>query len=882
MRTSWGALIGIAVGLAACTDDPWKAAAPPPAVKVVIAPKTAALSAGGIQQFTATVTGATSTAVSWSVGEGAAGGAVSLNGLYTAPIAAGTYHVVATSAADSTKSDSATVTVVANTGTVAVNIAPRTAALQLNGTLQFSSQVSGTGNTAVTWAVMGSVAAGTINPSGLYTAPGTPGTYSVVVTAVADTSKTDSATVTVTTTLPPPPPAVPGNLNAQAACKAVTLSWNASPNATSYLVQRATSPGTNYRPVSSGSASLTFFDTDSQLAFNTAYSYQVMAVNTGVPSSPATVLVTTGLAAPAWRDPNGGSTSLYAGDTQVSMAWDASAVAGAGSATTYAVTRGPSATGPFTVISPANWASSSLTAIGLQPSTHYYFQVQATNGATPGCILGSGDVVTGAGGSAITQRGSFSGSNINLTDGIDQSFSQDLTTYKVAAISTAGGPPVLYHGEGTADGLFTIPNVPAGLAYVNLGGTWYVTSTRQFDLTTLQTGRGKLVQAKLATPVTFSLSGLLPWNQPSDHLEVFSVGGGNDFYLETATNPAANATSTTLTSDFNGSPLIDTTAGDVVTINHLAAKTGATPFAYTTIQQTCSGVLTPAAMADGVAAAVSCNGTFAAVPATSTATLSWTRSQMKALAAQGAPPGVTPVAAADHFYLIAAPGQPNYGLAALNARNFVYPYVLEMPLDTVGGDVNEALSYGNPFAANAKYGLVYQAVVRQQVPLLANATVACPTSTPLQWDLNFVQSEAVGALAGSIAPLVGPVSNLVTASQAQAAGWGTGVPLGVSWTAPIAGANQPTHYSVSVYQLGVDASCNTSATRTGLLRTTAAQTSVVLPPGLFTTQDLSGKYFVAVFSYWLPDEQSGLQRPRLFGSSTRNARVSKLTAYLAH
>ena len=57
---------------------------------------------------------------------------------------------------------------------------------------------------------------------------------------------------------------------------------------------------------------------------------------------------------------------------------------------------------------------------------------------------------------------------------------------------------------------------------------------------------------------------------------------------------------------------------------------------------------------------------------------------------------------------------------------------------------------------------------------------------------------------------------------------------------------------------------------------------MVLPPGLFTTQDLSGKYFVAVFSYWLPDEQSGLQRPRLFGSSTHNARVSKLTGYFAH
>ena len=50
-------------------------------------------------------------AVTWSVQEGAPGGSVTAAGVYTAPGTAGTYHLVATSQADATKSATATVTV---------------------------------------------------------------------------------------------------------------------------------------------------------------------------------------------------------------------------------------------------------------------------------------------------------------------------------------------------------------------------------------------------------------------------------------------------------------------------------------------------------------------------------------------------------------------------------------------------------------------------------------------------------------------------------------------------------------------------------------------------------------------------------------------------
>jgi hypothetical protein len=57
--------------------------------------------------------------------------------------------------------------------------------------------VAGSSNAAVTW----SATSGTVSNSGLYTAPSTPGTYSITATSGADPTKSASATVTVSTTV---------------------------------------------------------------------------------------------------------------------------------------------------------------------------------------------------------------------------------------------------------------------------------------------------------------------------------------------------------------------------------------------------------------------------------------------------------------------------------------------------------------------------------------------------------------------------------------------------------------------------------------------------------------------------------------------------------
>jgi hypothetical protein len=85
--------------------------APGPDVQVRVTPQTATLAASATQQFTATVTGSSNTAVTWSVKSGGVGGTISSGGLYTAPAVAGTDTVIATSQAAPTASGSAAVTV---------------------------------------------------------------------------------------------------------------------------------------------------------------------------------------------------------------------------------------------------------------------------------------------------------------------------------------------------------------------------------------------------------------------------------------------------------------------------------------------------------------------------------------------------------------------------------------------------------------------------------------------------------------------------------------------------------------------------------------------------------------------------------------------------
>lgn len=165
-----------------------------PAIAVSVSPPSPTVSQGATQSFTASVTGTTNTVLRWSIQEGAAGGAITDTGVYTAPSTAGTFHVVATSQADSTKSATATVTV----PSVSVAISPSAAMVDQGATASFGATVSGTViNTSVTWSVQEGTAGGTVSSVGLYTAPQASGTFHLVATSQADPTKSGVSTITV-------------------------------------------------------------------------------------------------------------------------------------------------------------------------------------------------------------------------------------------------------------------------------------------------------------------------------------------------------------------------------------------------------------------------------------------------------------------------------------------------------------------------------------------------------------------------------------------------------------------------------------------------------------------------------------------------------------
>lgn len=155
-------------------------------IEVLISPSTASLNQGGTQSFTATV------GVNWSVQENA-GGSITTMGVYTAPNKSGTFHVIATSQADTTKSATATVNIVP----VAISLNQTAVTLDVGNQVTFVANVMGTVNTAVAWTIQEGTSGGNITSSGVYTASATLGVFHVIATSQADTTQKAAATVTV-------------------------------------------------------------------------------------------------------------------------------------------------------------------------------------------------------------------------------------------------------------------------------------------------------------------------------------------------------------------------------------------------------------------------------------------------------------------------------------------------------------------------------------------------------------------------------------------------------------------------------------------------------------------------------------------------------------
>src|SRR5713226_6890750 len=195
-----------------------------PGVNLSVSPATATLAANHRVTLSVQVNGTSNTSVNWSV-NGTPGGNATLGQIcavgsnpcqivtstaapqvdYLAPggiPSPNPISVTAVSAADSTKSASAQITVINH---VLVSVLPGSVTLAPMGVQGFTASVLGTGNQNVVWQVQGAACGaaglcGTINPSGTYTAPGsapTPDAIQVVAVSSDDTTQSGIANVTI-------------------------------------------------------------------------------------------------------------------------------------------------------------------------------------------------------------------------------------------------------------------------------------------------------------------------------------------------------------------------------------------------------------------------------------------------------------------------------------------------------------------------------------------------------------------------------------------------------------------------------------------------------------------------------------------------------------
>ena len=161
-----------------------------PTVQVSLANTTLVLDQGATRQLNVIVNGAIDKNVTWNLVENATGGSVAPNGLLTAPTAAGTYHVMATSTWDTSQKATCTIIVEASS----VSVTPAIAGVSAGNPYPFVATVRGLLDKRVAWSIQEGSVGGTIDVDGVYTPSGS-GTFHIVATSLADAAVSGTATV---------------------------------------------------------------------------------------------------------------------------------------------------------------------------------------------------------------------------------------------------------------------------------------------------------------------------------------------------------------------------------------------------------------------------------------------------------------------------------------------------------------------------------------------------------------------------------------------------------------------------------------------------------------------------------------------------------------
>jgi hypothetical protein len=164
---------------------------------LTIYPGTASVAVGGQADFTGYVPSQPNSTITWAV-SGSSNGTIDSNGVYTAPSSVPSPAQVAVTATSGNFSATAVVTVTSAQG---LAVTPAAASIPAGSQTTFTATMNGASASGVTWEVNGTPGGdgvhGTIDGSGVYTAPVSPppGGSTVITASAGGTSGTATATI---------------------------------------------------------------------------------------------------------------------------------------------------------------------------------------------------------------------------------------------------------------------------------------------------------------------------------------------------------------------------------------------------------------------------------------------------------------------------------------------------------------------------------------------------------------------------------------------------------------------------------------------------------------------------------------------------------------
>ena len=277
-------------------------------------------------------------------------------------------------------------TAIAGNGLVVLNWPPSSGATSYN---ILRSTTSGSGYTVISTNIIGPTVGSDVSDATYADSSVVNDTpYYYVVSAVnpnGQSANSFQATATPSASTPPAPAAptgltvTPGNLQA-------TLTWNVSPGAATYTIQRtvitaganANDPGAEsvtlpngFVPTNTINSFVTTTNyTDRGLANNVLYAYTVSAANANGQSAASAAVSATTL--PSFPTPPTGLSATVSSN-QVNLSWNVVSIA-----ENFIVSRASSIGGPYAAVDDPEWLTLS-TDSGLNYNTTYYYEVASAN-----------------------------------------------------------------------------------------------------------------------------------------------------------------------------------------------------------------------------------------------------------------------------------------------------------------------------------------------------------------------------------------------------------------------------------------------------------------------------------------------------------------------